>query len=132
MGGEYTDTTFQNFCSTNGIFHQFSCPHTHQQNGVAKRKHRHIVDTALALISQSNLPLTYWPYSFATSVFLINKLRTETSILNHLGKFFLALLSPILPSKPLDALVIPFSDLTTNTNLTLGPKNVLSWGMHLT
>jgi hypothetical protein len=78
VGGEYTDTTFQNFCSTNGIFHQFSCPHTHQQNGVAKRKHRHIVDTALALISQSNLPLTYWPYSFATSVFLINKLPTET------------------------------------------------------
>jgi hypothetical protein len=77
-GGEYTDTAFQNFCSTNGIFHQFSCPHTHQQNGVAERKHRHIVDTALTLISQSNLPLTYWPYSFATSVFLINRLPTET------------------------------------------------------
>ena len=57
-GGEYTVTTFQNFCSINGIFHQFSCPHTHQQNGVAKRKHRHIVDTALTLISQSNLPFT--------------------------------------------------------------------------
>ena len=28
-GGEYTDTAFQNFCSTNGIFHQFSCPHTY-------------------------------------------------------------------------------------------------------
>ena len=51
-GGEYADTAFQKFRSTNGIFHQFSCPHTHQQNGVAERKHRRIVDTALALISQ--------------------------------------------------------------------------------
>ena len=76
--GEYTNTAFQNFCSTNALFHQFSCPRTHQQNGVAERKNRHIVDTALALISQSNLPLTYWPYSFATSVFLINRLPTET------------------------------------------------------
>ena len=29
-GGEYTDIAFQNFCSNNGIFHQFSYPHTHQ------------------------------------------------------------------------------------------------------
>ena len=35
--GEYTNTAFQNFCFTNGLFHQFSCPLTHQQNGVAKK-----------------------------------------------------------------------------------------------
>jgi transposase InsO family protein len=74
--GEYTDSAFQNYCSTHDIFHQFSCPHTPQQNGVAERKHRHIVETSLSLISQSSLPLSYWPYAFATSVFLINRLPT--------------------------------------------------------
>jgi hypothetical protein len=77
-GGEYTDTAFQQYYSTNGIFHQFTCPHTPQQNGVAERKLQHIIETALSLISQSYLPLSNWPYAFATSVFLINRVPTAT------------------------------------------------------
>jgi hypothetical protein len=73
-GGEYTNNKFRNFCSTSGIVHQFTCPHTSQQNGVAERKHRHIVDMALTLISQSSLPFQYWPYAFSTAIFLINRL----------------------------------------------------------
>jgi hypothetical protein len=75
-GGEYIDSDFQHYCSSQGIFHQFSCPHTPQQNVVAERKHRHIIGTALTLISQSSLPLSYWPYAFASSIFLINRLPT--------------------------------------------------------
>uniref|UniRef100_A0A2N9FMK1 Integrase catalytic domain-containing protein n=1 Tax=Fagus sylvatica TaxID=28930 RepID=A0A2N9FMK1_FAGSY len=46
----------------------------HTDNGVAKRKHHHIVDMALTLISQSSFPLNLWPYAFSTIVFLINRL----------------------------------------------------------
>uniref|UniRef100_A0A2N9G1P2 Integrase catalytic domain-containing protein n=1 Tax=Fagus sylvatica TaxID=28930 RepID=A0A2N9G1P2_FAGSY len=67
-GGEYSKSEFQSFCSSAGILHQFSCPHTSQQNGVAERKHRHIVDMALTLISQSSLPLNLWPYAFSIAV----------------------------------------------------------------
>jgi hypothetical protein len=73
-GGEYSKHEFQSFCSSTGILHQFICPHTSQQNGVAERKHRHIVDMGLTLMSQASLPLTFWPYAFSTSVFLINRL----------------------------------------------------------
>ncbi len=73
-GGEYSNNEFRNFCSTSGIVHQFACPHTSQQNGVANRKHRHIVDMALTLISQSSIPFQYWSYAFSTTVFLINRL----------------------------------------------------------
>ncbi|KAF7824215.1 Retrovirus-related Pol polyprotein from transposon TNT 1-94 [Senna tora] len=38
-GGEYR--AFSKFLQTHGIHHRFSCPHTHQQNGSAERKHRH-------------------------------------------------------------------------------------------
>ena len=79
-GGEYTKGDFTSFCSNSGIVHQFSCPRTSQQNGVAERKHRHIVDLSLTLISQSSLPLTYWPYAFATSVHLINRLPSPTRL----------------------------------------------------
>uniref|UniRef100_A0A2N9E5R8 Integrase catalytic domain-containing protein n=1 Tax=Fagus sylvatica TaxID=28930 RepID=A0A2N9E5R8_FAGSY len=73
-GGEYSKHEFQSFCSSTGVLHQFTCPHTSQQNGVAERKHRHIVDKGLTLMSQASLPLTFWPYAFSTSVFLINRL----------------------------------------------------------
>ena len=73
-GSEYTNNEFTYFCSQSSIFHQFTCPHTSQQNNVAKRKHRHIVDMALTLISQTSLPFQYWSYAFSTVVFLINRL----------------------------------------------------------
>ena len=43
-GGEYTSNAFTEFCSSHGITHQFSCPHTPQQNGIVERKHRHIIE----------------------------------------------------------------------------------------
>lgn len=36
-GGEFTSTKLKNFLDQQGIVHQMSCPHTPQQNGVAKR-----------------------------------------------------------------------------------------------
>jgi hypothetical protein len=77
-GGEYASNEFHSFCLSKGILHQFTCPHTSQQNGLAERKHRHIVDIALTLISQSSLPLSFWPYAFTTAVFLINRLPTSS------------------------------------------------------
>ena len=55
-GGEFTFNAFKLFCSSHGITHQFSCPHTPQQNGVAERKHRHVVEYALTMLSHSKLP----------------------------------------------------------------------------
>ena len=42
-GGEFTSIEFNTFCANKGIIHQLSCPHTPQQNGVAERKHRHLM-----------------------------------------------------------------------------------------
>jgi len=39
---EYVKKDVFSFYSKNGIIHQTSCFHTSQQNGVAKRKHKHI------------------------------------------------------------------------------------------
>lgn len=39
------------FLITNGISHLISPPHTPEQNGIGKRKHRHIVDTGLTLLN---------------------------------------------------------------------------------
>ncbi|RVW22670.1 Retrovirus-related Pol polyprotein from transposon TNT 1-94 [Vitis vinifera] len=47
---------FTSFMSHHGILHQSSCAHTPQQNGVAERKNRHLVETARTLLLHSNIP----------------------------------------------------------------------------
>ncbi|RVX12789.1 Retrovirus-related Pol polyprotein from transposon RE1 [Vitis vinifera] len=41
---------FTSFMSHHGILHQSSCAHTPQQNGVAERKNRHLVETARTIL----------------------------------------------------------------------------------
>jgi histone deacetylase 1/2 len=47
-GGEYQK--LNSFFNKIGIIHRVSCPHAHQQNGAAERKHRHIVEVGLSLL----------------------------------------------------------------------------------
>uniref|UniRef100_A0A2N9G1Z1 Integrase catalytic domain-containing protein n=1 Tax=Fagus sylvatica TaxID=28930 RepID=A0A2N9G1Z1_FAGSY len=75
--GEFLSTPFTQFCLSKGILHHLSCPHTPQQNGAAERKHRHLVQCALALafsiqIANVILVLCY----LSTAAHLINKLPT--------------------------------------------------------
>jgi histone deacetylase 1/2 len=74
-GGEYEklNTFFQRV----GIVHHVPCPHAHQQNGSAERKHRHIVEVGLALLANTSMPLNYWDDAFITTTFLINLLPTK-------------------------------------------------------
>lgn len=73
-GGEYIGLTA--FLSTHGISHMISPPHTPEHNGIAERKHRHIAETGLALMSHASMPKSYWTYAFTTAVYLINRMPT--------------------------------------------------------
>lgn len=73
-GGEFRPIT--KFLAELGILHRVICPHTHHQNGVVERKHRHIVEAGLTLLAQASLPLKYWDHAFSTAVYLINRLPT--------------------------------------------------------
>ena len=73
-GGEYHK--LHRYFLRTGISHRVSCPHTSQQNGIAERKHRHLVETGLALLAHSSLPLRYWDEAFLTACYLINRMPT--------------------------------------------------------
>ena len=64
------------FFASNGITHHLSCPHTPQQNGTVERKHRHIIECALTLLSHASLPTVHWTYAITTAIHLINRLPT--------------------------------------------------------
>jgi hypothetical protein len=79
LGGEYQKLS--SFFDHIGITHLVSCPHTHQQHGVAERKHCHIVEVGLALLANASMPLKFWDEAFQTADFLINRL--PTLVLDH-------------------------------------------------
>lgn len=64
------------FLESWGIKIRHSCPCTHQQNGVVERKHRHLVDTALSMLSYASMPLKFWDESILSAYHLINILPT--------------------------------------------------------
>jgi histone deacetylase 1/2 len=74
-GGEYR--ALSTFFTNMGISHHVSCPHAHQQNGFAERKHRHIVEVGLTLLAHASMPLKFWDEAFVTAVFLINRLPSR-------------------------------------------------------
>lgn len=73
-GGEFQ--TISKYLLSQGIIHHKSCPHTPEQNGTAKRKIRHIVETGLTLLATASLPLKFWDEAFYTTTLLINRLPT--------------------------------------------------------
>lgn len=74
-GGEYQK--LHSYFQKVGITHHVSCPHTHQQNGSAERKHRHIVEVGLSLLAQACMPLKFWDEAFLTATYLINRIPTR-------------------------------------------------------
>jgi histone deacetylase 1/2 len=74
-GGDYEK--LNPFFQQAGITHHVSCPHAHQQNGSAERKHRHIVEVGLALLANASMPLKYWDEAFLTATFPTNLIPSK-------------------------------------------------------
>ncbi|RVW91047.1 Retrovirus-related Pol polyprotein from transposon TNT 1-94 [Vitis vinifera] len=59
------------------ILHQSSCAHTPQQNGVAERKNRHLVETARTLRLHNHVPFRFWGDAVFTACYLINRMPSS-------------------------------------------------------
>ncbi|KAI3754763.1 hypothetical protein L1987_54553 [Smallanthus sonchifolius] len=59
-----------------GIHHEFSAPYVPQQNGVAERKNRTLVETARTMLVDSKLPVTFWAEAVNTACHVLNRVLT--------------------------------------------------------
>ncbi|XP_010481078.1 PREDICTED: uncharacterized protein LOC104759901 [Camelina sativa] len=84
-GGEYTSHAFKQYLANHGIIHQTSCPYTPQQNGVAERKNRHLMEVARSMMFHTNIPKRFWGDAVLAACYLIN--RTPTKILRDISPF---------------------------------------------
>ena len=76
-GGEFTSNQFSAYCKEKGIRRQLTVRHTPQQNDVAERKNRTIVEMARSMLKGKGLPNQYWAEAVSTAVYILNRSPTK-------------------------------------------------------
>ncbi|KAG6511143.1 hypothetical protein ZIOFF_029198 [Zingiber officinale] len=76
-GGEYLSNPFSEYCKANGIKRQLTTSYTPQQNGVAERKNRTIVEMARNMLKYKGIPNLYWAEAVHTAAYIMNRSPTK-------------------------------------------------------
>ncbi|GJZ00343.1 putative ribonuclease H-like domain-containing protein [Tanacetum coccineum] len=61
------------FCGSKGIKREYSNARTPQQNGVAERKNRTLIEVARTMLADSFLPNTFWAEAVSTACYVLNR-----------------------------------------------------------
>ena len=80
-GGEYTSRDFQSYLKTEGIRHELTVPKNPEQNGVAERMNRTLLESVRAMLADVKLPQKFWAEALSTAVYLRN--RSPTTAINY-------------------------------------------------
>ncbi|GKD06980.1 putative ribonuclease H-like domain-containing protein, partial [Tanacetum coccineum] len=72
-GTEFKNNDMNQFCGMKGIKREFSVARTPQQNGVAERKNRTLIEAARTMLADSLLPTTFWAEAVNTACYVQNR-----------------------------------------------------------
>ncbi|GJU04324.1 putative ribonuclease H-like domain-containing protein [Tanacetum coccineum] len=61
------------FCREKGIKREYSVARTPQQNGMAERKNRTLIEAARTMLADSKLPTTFWAEAVSTACYVQNR-----------------------------------------------------------
>lgn len=76
-GGEYTGDDFKSWCKTEGILQTFSGPHAPQQNGLAERSNRTVMEMTRAMLLDAGLSKELWAEVMSAAVYIINRMPSK-------------------------------------------------------
>ncbi|GJT18061.1 putative ribonuclease H-like domain-containing protein [Tanacetum coccineum] len=90
-GTKFKNKEMNQFCERKGIKREFSIARTPQQNGVAERKNRTLIEAARTMLADSKLPTTFWAEAVNTACYvqnrvLVTKLHNKTPYELFLGR----------------------------------------------
>jgi hypothetical protein len=88
-GGEFTKQEFIDHLLSTGIVHLLSCPGTPEQNSVAERKHRHVVELGLAMLLHASAPKYFGLRLFSLLLSLLIACPLPPLACTHLIFFFI-------------------------------------------
>ncbi|GJX24327.1 putative ribonuclease H-like domain-containing protein [Tanacetum coccineum] len=70
---EFKNMDFIEFCGSKGIKREYNNARTPQQNGVAERKNRTLIEAARTMLADSFLPNTFWAEAVSTACYVLNR-----------------------------------------------------------
>ena len=77
-GGEYISNEFKTYLQDHGIRHQLTVAYTPQQNGVAERMNRTLMDCVRSLLHTAQLEKKFWAEALATAVYIRNRVISRS------------------------------------------------------
>ncbi|GJS40126.1 putative ribonuclease H-like domain-containing protein [Tanacetum coccineum] len=93
-GTEFKNAKLIELCGEKGIKRDYSNARTPQQNGVAERKNRTLIEAARTMLADSKLPTMFWTEAVSTACYVLNRVL----ITNPHNKTPYALLTGKTPS----------------------------------
>ncbi|KAJ9542460.1 hypothetical protein OSB04_028966 [Centaurea solstitialis] len=72
-GTEFKNSTLETFFDQKGISQNFSSVRTPQQNGVAERRNRTLIEAAQSMLSEANLATQFWAEAVNTACYTQNR-----------------------------------------------------------
>lgn len=76
-GGEYLNTHLRRYLADEGIKTQLTAAYSPQQNGVAERKNRTLIEMARCMLIDAGLPNKFWGEAVVTANFIQNRVLTK-------------------------------------------------------
>ncbi|GJS69626.1 putative ribonuclease H-like domain-containing protein [Tanacetum coccineum] len=70
---EFKNKVMDDFCREKGIKREYSVARTPQQNGVAERRNRTLIEAARTMLADSKLPTTFWAEAVSTACYVQNR-----------------------------------------------------------
>ena len=68
---------FAKFLETRGICAQYTMLGTSQQNGVAERQNRTLMDMVRSMLSYNTIPLSLWMLALKTIAYMLNRCNAQ-------------------------------------------------------
>ena len=68
---------FAKFLQEHGIVTQYTMPGSPDQNGVAERRNRTLLDMVRSMLSSSKLPRFLWTKALKTTMYILNRIPTK-------------------------------------------------------